>query len=234
MVRDLMKGRCAGAHSDNYGPTGISSVDDLGNCAVPGPNPEEIHDLPTQIRRFQAMTEALGVNCKRNERRLLRHLARIRKRAGEIRDLDVLTGYASTVQLDQEYDCLVQLLEYLGAERYRRAEQLHALVSKYGAEPWAQQERRSYSKHSSGRHGFRAQAATLDRKNLHAYRLKIKELRYVLEMADGPRNQEFIDRLGEIKDAIGEWHDWEELIAITVEVLDHKANLQTVERSESD
>jgi CHAD domain-containing protein len=64
--------------------------------------------------------------------------------------------------------------------------------------------------------------------------LKIKELRYVLEMADGPRNQEFIDRLGEIKDAIGEWHDWEELIAITVEVLDHKANLQTVERSESD
>jgi CHAD domain-containing protein len=69
-----------------------------------------------------------------------------------------------------------------------------------------------------------ASPATLNRKNLHAYRLKIKELLYVLEMANDPGNQEFIDKLGEVKDAIGEWHDWEELIAITVEVLDHKAN----------
>ncbi len=69
-----------------------------------------------------------------------------------------------------------------------------------------------------------AAPATLNRKNLHTYRLRIKQLRYVLEMADDPGNQEFIDKLGEIKDAIGEWHDWEELIAITVEVLDHKAN----------
>jgi CHAD domain-containing protein len=59
-----------------------------------------------------------------------------------------------------------------------------------------------------------ATPATLNRTNLHAYRLKIKERRYVLEMADDPGNQEFIDKLGEVKDAIGEWHDWEELIAI--------------------
>jgi hypothetical protein len=118
------------------------------------------------------MTEALGVNCKRNERRLLRHLARIRKRAGKIRDLDVLTGYACTVQVDQECDCLVQLLEYLGAGHYRRAEQLHALVRKYGAElrRWLKRTlahlQKSIPGHSkngarirnSRRHGFRAQA----------------------------------------------------------------------------
>jgi CHAD domain-containing protein len=210
------------------------------------PNPEEIHDLRTQIRRFQAMIEALDVNCKRNERRLFRHLARIRKRAGKIRDMDVLTGYASTVQVEEERDCLVQLLEYLGMERYRRAEQLHALMRKYGAELQRRLKRslahvqKSIPGHSKNGARIRNTAAdamafvlklfnelavpaTLNRKNLHAYRLKIKQLRYVLEMADDP-NQEFIDKLGEIKDAIGEWHDWEELIAITVEVLDHKAN----------
>jgi len=69
-----------------------------------------------------------------------------------------------------------------------------------------------------------ATPATLNRKNLHAYRLKIKELRYVLETADDPGNQDFIDKLGEVKDAIGEWHDWAELIAIAGDVLDHKAN----------
>lgn len=28
-------------------------------------------------------------------------------------------------------------------------------------------------------------------------------------------------KLGEVKDAIGEWHDWEELIAIATDLLDH-------------
>ena len=212
------------------------------------PNPDEIHDLRTRIRRFEATLEALHMNSKRNERRLLRHLGRIRKCAGKVRDMDVLTGYASTVQVDQERDCLVQLLEYLGAERYRRAEQLHARMGKYGAELRRRLKRtlarlqKLIPNHDKNRSGDRnttaadamafvlklsselASPATLNRKNLHAYRLKIKELRYVLEMANDPGNQEFIDKLGEVKDAIGEWHDWEELIAITVEVLDHKAN----------
>src|ERR1700730_2997954 len=212
------------------------------------PNPDEIHDLRTRIRRFEATLEALHMNSKRNERRLLRHLGRIRKCAGKVRDMDVLTGYASTVQVDQERDCLVQLLEYLGAERYRRAEQLHARMGKYGAELRRRLKRtlahlqKLVPNHDKNRSGDRnttaadavafvlklsselAKPATLNRKNLHAYRLKIKELRYVLEMANDPGNQEFIDKLGEVKDAIGEWHDWEELIAITVEVLDHKAN----------
>jgi CHAD domain-containing protein len=158
------------------------------------------------------MIEALDVNCKRNERRSFRHLARIRKRAGKIRDMDVLTGYASTVQVEEGRDCLVQLLEYLGAERYRRAEQLHALIRKYGAELRRRLKRtlahvqKSIPGHSKKGARIRNTAAdamafvlklfnelavpaTLNRNNLHAYRLKIKQLRYVLEMADDPGNQ---------------------------------------------
>src|SRR5207253_7934757 len=61
----------------------------------------------------------------------------------------------------------------------------------------------------------------LDRKNLHPYRLKVKELRYVLQLANDADEQQFVDKLGEVKDAIGEWHDWEELITIANGVVDH-------------
>jgi CHAD domain-containing protein len=62
---------------------------------------------------------------------------------------------------------------------------------------------------------------TLNRSNLHPYRIKVKELRNILQMADEPGNQDFIDALGEVKDAIGEWHDWEELIGVAEKRLDH-------------
>jgi hypothetical protein len=30
-----------------------------------------------------------------------------------------------------------------------------------------------------------------------------------------------VDDLGKVKDSIGEWHDWEELVSISQKVLDH-------------
>ena len=97
------------------------------------PTPDEIHSLRTHTRRFESTLDALGLDSKRNERRVLRDIGRIRRRAGKIRDMDVLTAHAVTVHPDQEQDCLVRLLECLGAGRYRHAEQLHTLALKYGA-----------------------------------------------------------------------------------------------------
>src|SRR5205807_5429297 len=61
----------------------------------------------------------------------------------------------------------------------------------------------------------------LTRNNLHAYRLKVKELRNILQLSDRVGDQEFLEKLTEVKDAIGEWHDWEELTAIASQLLDH-------------
>jgi hypothetical protein len=61
----------------------------------------------------------------------------------------------------------------------------------------------------------------LTRKNLHPYRLGVKELQNVLRLGEHSSNGEFVNALGQVKDAIGEWHDWEELLAITKGVLDH-------------
>jgi len=46
--------------------------------------------------------------------------------------MDVLTAHLSTVRATAERDCLVQLFEYLGAERYRHAARLRSLTKKHG------------------------------------------------------------------------------------------------------
>lgn len=63
-------------------------------------------------------------------------------------------------------------------------------------------------------------AALLDRTNLHPFRLKVKELRNVLKLAESP-DEKVIDLLGQVKDSIGEWHDYEKLISIAEKVLNH-------------
>ena len=57
-----------------------------------------------------------------------------------------------------------------------------------------------------------AKPARLGKTNLHSYRLEVKELRNLLQLAEEYDRQEFVRQLGEVKDAIGEWHDWEELV----------------------
>lgn len=55
---------------------------------------------------------------------LLGAIASIRKRAGEVRDMDVLTGFVASLTADNEEECRVQLIEALGAKRARLARKL--------------------------------------------------------------------------------------------------------------
>lgn len=78
------------------------------------------------------MLEAFGLDGRPNERRLLRDLGKVRKRAGKARDMDVLTAFTSQLRVDGEQDCKVQLLEHLGARRSKQARKMHTLIGKYG------------------------------------------------------------------------------------------------------
>ena len=69
----------------------------------------------------------------------------------------------------------------------------------------------------------------LRRSNLHEYRLKVKELRNLLLMAENADKQPFVGHLGQLKDAIGEWHDWEILVAIADDALNHGKNCRLIE-----
>lgn len=199
-------------------------------------SPEKVHKLRTTARKVEAIFGALSLDSQKNEQRLIKRLRKIRKRAGKVRDLDVLTGDLATVQVDGETDCQVRVLECLGAKRSKRAAKLRHSVGQCRGKLKTRLRRASASLDQAlGDTEFHPESAAaaeslrlsseldipkrLNKGNLHAYRLKLKQLRYVLELA--PDHPKFIEDLGEAKDAIGEWHDWEELIAIANAVLDH-------------
>jgi len=207
------------------------------------PAPEQVHDLRTLIRRIEAMFRAPMIESKRNQKRLLKALKPVRKKTGKVRDMDVLTGFASKLRPDGDEECLVELLEYLGAERYKQARKLHRVVQ-WNRKAIASRLKRSSEyiekvlahsqQHSEKETEWPIDAMSLalqlsnelaswprlDAGNFHPFRLKVKELRYALQLAKNP-DADLIESLGEVKDAIGEWHDWEELTGIAGKVLDH-------------
>jgi CHAD domain-containing protein len=214
------------------------------------PSSKAIHNLRTSTRSLETTFTALRLNSKGTVKRLLRDLANVRKRAGKVRDMDVLTAHALTVNQAGEQDCLVQVLEYLGAERNKSAKKLRLVI-----ETDSPQLRRKLKRNSKRVEKVFKEAennpadsdampvvvakaislstelnspARLTRSNLHPYRLKVKELRNVLQLSERPGDQELLKKLGEVKDAIGEWHDWEELIAIATQLLDHGTSCKLI------
>jgi CHAD domain-containing protein len=58
---------------------------------------EQVHDLRTNKGRLEASVTGLSLDSRRKGQRLLKDLAPFRKRAGKVRDMDVLIGFASSV-----------------------------------------------------------------------------------------------------------------------------------------
>jgi len=208
------------------------------------PLPDDVHDLRTNTRRLEAAASALDLNSRRKYRSLLKEISRARKRAGKVRDMDVLTGYAAGIHVHGESHCSVQLLEHLGAERRKQGKKLATVVEQHRSSVRRRLKRLSEDideilcesreadcDRSATSSRVAAAALTLksqlsrpvrlDTKNLHSYRLKVKELRNVLRMAENGSDNAFIKALGNLKDEIGEWHDRQELSQIATDVLDH-------------
>jgi CHAD domain-containing protein len=85
------------------------------------PTQDEVHDIRTNTRRVEATVEALQLSRMRKGRRLLLAVTPIRKKAGNVRDMDVLTDFSATLSKNHDRACLVKLLEHLGEERARGA-----------------------------------------------------------------------------------------------------------------
>lgn len=201
--------------------------------------PEKVRDLRTNTRRLEAIFEALSLDQQGTGKSMIKDLKRFRKRAGKVRDMDVLTSYASTVHLEGEEECALQLLEHLGVQRRKYAKKLVAEIKRLGPRLEKDLKRTPVVFAKCIRQNgdatevaanaaaiavkLAAQLGTpphLGRDNLHAYRLKIKDLRNVLQMAAGD-SRRFVLDLREVKDAIGEWHDWEQLVSTAQKALDH-------------
>ena len=160
--------------------------------------------------------------------------------------MDVFTGHLLDLQqVENEKECVIELAEHLGVQRAKAAKKLRRTAkeldprldaeltkgSKYFEKLLGRKQKQNDGPAAEASAEAMSRAlelaselrspANLDKRNLHPYRLKVKELRYVLQLSDDAKKQQLVNKLGEVKDAIGEWHDWEELIAIATDVLSH-------------
>lgn len=210
------------------------------------PRPEDVHALRTHARRLEAAIEALVPARSKEPRRVLKLLTPVRKAAGKVRDMDVLIEDALTLKDVQSAEGLVRLVEHLGEMRAKNAKRLRDAVLKHRRETGARLKELSkvlkkiLEDEPGTLNGGAApqilvtelsQWPQLNRENLHMFRLRIKELRYMLELSNEP-NEKWIAWLGDVKDAIGEWHDWVELLKIAKEVLDTVADAGVLKRIE--
>jgi CHAD domain-containing protein len=218
------------------------------------PAPEQIHGFRTNAKRLETILGAFALDNRRGGSRLSKRVAKLRKCAGKVRDFDVLTDYASRIDYGtSERECSVRLLEHLGAQREKRVRNFHDLQKLYFSSLRKELKRTAnkiadiFPPKGDGRRKGKLISATvaasvltllselkepsqLRKSNLHAYRLKVKELRNLLQLAKNADQQVFVDRLGEVKDAIGEWHDWEVLVATANETLAHGQNCRLVNK----
>lgn len=210
------------------------------------PTPEQVHDLRTSTRKMEATLQAFALDATGFGRRILKPLSRLRKRAGRVRDMDVFTAYITSIRPQNgEQDCTVQLLEHLGAQRRKYARKLHSASRQHGSQlrkRLKQAERKlCRAETRTQKNGFTAEPSSsaldlaseltaiprLNHSNLHPFRLKVKELRNVLRLAQAP-DEHLVESLGKVKDAIGEWHDWQELAGIAEKTLDHGAQCKLI------
>jgi CHAD domain-containing protein len=199
-------------------------------------SPDHVHDLRTRSRRLEAGMRALTLDQEQSGNNLLKTITRIFKPAGKVRDMDVLTSFVFDLSIDGRDSGVARLLEHLHEKRQKSALKLHSRIAKHGKAI------REGLKQCSSRLPGNSDSTEVQRlqsnatafalelcnelaawprltvANMHPYRLKLKELRYTLQMAEG-NDSPFVTMLEEITDAIGAWHDWDTLLKITTDVL---------------
>jgi CHAD domain-containing protein len=211
---------------------------------------EFVHDLRTYARRLEAIIATLMVDRRKQTRQLLKTIRSVRKAAGAVRDMDVLTCHANTLIRDQGDDSMIRLLEHLHALRVKSARRLLDTVvdQRKDARRGLKHLSRQIEKWFKAENPARPNKATVTEPNkraairllnelsrwpdfnagnLHAFRIKVKQLRYVLQLAEGV-DAEFVKDLGRAKEQIGEWHDWQELAKIAERSLDAEKDCEAL------
>src|ERR1700704_1632686 len=70
--------------------------------------PEQVHDLRTSARRFEAAFGALALNDAGIPNSVLKEMGRLRKCAGKVGNMDVLTEFAAAPGRKSEKECRVR------------------------------------------------------------------------------------------------------------------------------
>jgi CHAD domain-containing protein len=182
--------------------------------------PENVHRFRTYGRRIEALLDELIPDLNRNDKRLLRMLARLRSKAGKVRDLDVQIAALRNLKIPQEPTRKSQLLQALTEERSLREKKLaRAFDSETLRELRKRLKRAAATEIPDTTDPLAVALRQLDKlgrdhgplteKVLHQYRIVGKRARYLAELAGhDPQAVSLVDQLKRMQDVIGDWHDW--------------------------
>ncbi len=206
------------------------------------PHPEEVHELRARARRVEAIAAAWAPGEGKLSRRLIQSIKPLRNAAGAVRDMDVLT--ANVLKLPPGAGgSLARLVENLGSARRAYANALLRAAARRrkeacrNLEEYARTVRTAFGRNKAAsaadaRAGpaetaLRSAAARLvrrlgrwpefDERNLHLFRIKVKELRSILQLFKDS-DAGLVEALGETHARIGDWHDWQHLKEIAEKI----------------
>jgi CHAD domain-containing protein len=187
--------------------------------------PESVHRFRTYSRRVEVLLGELEPKLSGNEKKLLRLLAKLRKKAGKVRDLDVQLELLRNLRSPQAAGHKAQLQSFLSAERVKREKKLQKAFDKDTVadlrkrlkraerdvkipekiEPLATAQKLVNQVQSDG---------PMTEETLHQYRIAGKRARYLAELAgNSAEAQTLATQLKTMQDGIGDWHDWLQLTA---------------------
>jgi CHAD domain-containing protein len=218
------------------------------------PPPGEVHRLRTTTRRVEAIVPVLAQLEGKESRRLLNAIEPIRKAAGGVREMDVMIGNARKLARHAEGDSLARLVEQLHIARRQNAVELRRVLGRRRRS--ARENLKEYSRlirsalkqakgdafgnelppdapdgiHSAAANVVRelGEWPPLNAENIHAFRLKVKELRYILQLSS-EANSELGEALGNVQRLVGDWHDWHQLHEIASQILTPERDLALLE-----
>ncbi len=217
------------------------------------PRPERVHQIRTTARRLEAVLDLLYPDPTQRVRKLRRGLQRLRRRAGEVRDVDVQIIALRKLNIGREAERKAHLMRVLGELRAEREQELTASLRDKKVRKLRRRLQRTAQEIASASApadgdlarpapawlefdapsaalrlfaGLVRKTRGLTEQNLHAFRTGCKRVRYVAEMGGGEGQAKRVaELLKRIQDAAGDWHDWVTLTASAERVFTHDGAL---------
>src|SRR5271166_6154347 len=175
------------------------------------PRAENVHRFRTGTRRLQILLGELSPKLDRNQKKLLKLLARIRKRAGELRDLDVQLAALRSLKIPQEPRRKSQLMNSLIELRAEHEKKLRKALNKEDVREIRKRLKHAAKDVKSAKVGDPLAVArkmlgqpphpdsrgALTEDLLHHYRIIGKRARYIAELA--PASAEVTEFVAQLK-----------------------------------
>ncbi len=208
--------------------------------------PKGVHRLRTTIRRIESLVSYAHPDLDKKLERSLEKMADLRKRAGKVRDLDVQADLLRTLGNGSTAKDRKTLTELLEKKRGRQLRRLQSALKKlHGSKFLARMDRvaehaglvqdgknrplaplqEARAQLAQMANDFAIAQATIKPGRLHEARVALKRIRYLAELAEKTAEQKsFIREVKSVQDAIGVWHDWQELTASAEKRLSDRVN----------